>query len=76
MQTSVTESQTNNLVTLIFAPVSGRSSHDKYMLLSKGFLACFALSFGKNSYFFFGNPQCMPGDRLNLLTPKTNDRNN
>ena len=33
-QTSVTESRTNNLVTLISARVSGKSSHEE-MLLSK-----------------------------------------
>ena len=38
------------------------------MLLSKGFLAWFTLSFGKNSYFLFGDPQRGLGSRLNLLT--------
>ena len=46
------------------------------MLLSKGFLAWFALSFGKNSYFLFGDPQRGPGGRLNLLTQKGHEQNN
>ena len=40
------------------------------MLLSKGFLTLKALSFGKYSYFIFGNPQRDPGDRLNFLAQK------
>ena len=36
-QRSVTESQTNNLVTLIFARVSGKSFHEKIYVVIKGF---------------------------------------
>jgi len=43
-QTSVTESRTNNLVTLISARVSGKSSHEE-MLLSKKFPCVFYAMF-------------------------------
>ena len=46
------------------------------MLLSKGFLAWFALSFGKNSYFLFGDPQRGPGSRFEPFNTKGHDQNN
>ena len=44
------------------------------MLLSKGFLAWCALSFGKNSYFLFGDPQSW--ESVEPFNTKGHDQNN